>query len=120
MPVGRYTKSVLERAGLWTVVAPKAIGAQSVRQALDYVARGEVDAGFVYATDAAIMPDRVRVLFAAPTPTPIRYPVAVSEASAHDAAARRFVRFVARRRRRRCSRVTASPRDDAAIASRVA
>lgn len=95
VPVGRYTKSVLEQAGLWAVVEPKTIGAQSVRQALDYVARGEVDAGFVYATDAAIMPDKVRVLFTAPTPAPILYPIAVLKASTNDATARRFVRFIA-------------------------
>ena len=95
VPVGRYTKSVLEQAGLWTVVEPKMIGAQSVRQALDYVARGEVDAGFVYATDAAIMTDKVRVLFTAPTPAPILYPIAVLKASTSDATARRFVQFIA-------------------------
>ncbi len=95
VPVGRYTKSVLEQANLWTVVEPKMIGAQSVRQALDYVARGEVDAGFVYATDAAIMADKVRVLFTAPTPAPILYPIAVSKGSTNDATARRFVQFVA-------------------------
>ena len=95
VPVGRYTKSVLEQAGLWTVVEPKMIGAQSVRQALDYVARGEVDAGFVYATDAAIMTDKVRVLFAAPTPAPILYPVAVMKGSANEAVARKFVQFIA-------------------------
>lgn len=95
VPVGRYTKSVLEQAGLWSVVEPKMIGAQSVRQALDYVARGEVDAGFVYATDAAIMPDKVRVLFIAPTPAPILYPIAVLKASTNAATARRFVQFIA-------------------------
>ena len=47
VPVGRYTKGVLEKAGLWAAIEPKMIGAQNVRQALDYVARGEVDAGFV-------------------------------------------------------------------------
>src|SRR3954447_13811548 len=52
VPVGRYTKAVLEKAQLWSQVEAKMIGAQTVRQALDYVARGEVDAGFVYATDA--------------------------------------------------------------------
>src|SRR5690606_30842991 len=52
VPVGRYTKSVLDKAQLWSAIEPKMIGAQSVRQALDYVARAEVDAGFVYATDA--------------------------------------------------------------------
>ena len=95
VPVGRYTRTVLEQAGLWNVVEPKMIGAQSVRQALDYVARGEVDAGFVYATDAAIMSDRVRVLYTVPTPVPILYPIAPLKASANDALARKFVQFVA-------------------------
>ena len=94
VPVGRYTKSVLEQAGLWTVVEPKMIGAQSVRQALDYVARGEVDAGFVYATDAAIMADKVRVLFVAPTPAPILYSIATLKGATDDALAKKFVRFV--------------------------
>ena len=67
VPVGRYTKAVLEKAQLWSAIEPKMIGAQTVRQALDYVARGEVDAGFVYATDAAIMPDKVKVAFVVPT-----------------------------------------------------
>jgi len=53
VPVGRYTKGVLEAAGHWAAIEPKMVGANNVRQALDYVVRGEADAGFVYATDAA-------------------------------------------------------------------
>jgi len=94
VPVGRYTKAVLEQAQLWPQVAAKVVGAQTVRQALDYVARGEVDAGFVYATDAASMPDRVRVAFVVPTASPIRYPIAVVAASESAAEAERFVAFV--------------------------
>ncbi len=94
VPVGRYTQGVLERARLWPQIEAKMIGAQSVRQALDYVARGEVDAGFVYATDAALMPDRVRVAFVVPTETPIRYPIAVVAASRAAAEAQEFVAFV--------------------------
>src|SRR6218665_1557790 len=41
VPVGRYTKAVLEKANLWGAIEPKVVGAQNVRQALDYVARGE-------------------------------------------------------------------------------
>ncbi len=94
VPVGRYTRGVLEKARLWPAIEAKMVGAQSVRQALDYVARGEVDAGFVYATDAASMPGRVKVAFAVPTETPIRYPIAVVAASAAAVEAQQFVAFV--------------------------
>lgn len=94
VPVGRYTKGVLEAAGQWAAIEPKMIGANNVRQALDYVARAEVDAGFVYATDAAIMPDKVKVAFTVPTTTPILYPVAPLAASPNAALAQRFVDFL--------------------------
>jgi molybdate transport system substrate-binding protein len=81
-------------AGLWDVLKPKLINAQNVRQALDYVARGEVDAGFVYATDALILKDKVRVALEVPTSTTILYPAAAIAGSAHIDAARRFVDFL--------------------------
>ena len=95
VPVGRYTKGVLEAGGLWAAIEPKMIGAQNVRQALDYVARGEVDAGFVYATDAALMPEKVRSALTVPTTTPVLYPAAPVTASAQVALAQRFVEFLA-------------------------
>ena len=52
VPAGRYTKAALTTAGLWETLQPKYVFGASVRQALDYVGRGEVDAGFVYRTDA--------------------------------------------------------------------
>lgn len=94
VPVGRYTKGVLEAAGLWSALEPKTIGANTVRQALDYVARAEVDAGFVYATDAALMPDKVKVALTVPTPTPVRYPAAPIAASANAQPAAKFVEFL--------------------------
>jgi molybdate transport system substrate-binding protein len=94
VPVGRYTKAMLEQAKLWPAIEAKMIGAQSVRQALDYVARGEVDAGFVYATDAAIMPGKVKVAFTVATDLPVRYPIAPVAASASYVVAQRFVAYV--------------------------
>ena len=94
VPVGRYTKSVLEAANLWAAVEPKIVGANNVRQALDYVARGEVDAGFVYATDAALMPDKVKVAFAVPTAKPVLYPIATLAQAPNAAGAAKFVEFV--------------------------
>lgn len=94
VPVGRYAKGVLEKARLWQRIEPKLIGASSVRQALDYVARSEVDAGFVYATDAALMPEKVKVAFTVPTETPVLYPIAPVAGSANASDAARFVDFV--------------------------
>lgn len=94
VPVGRYTRGVLEAAGLWAAIEPKVIGAQNVRQALDYVARAEVDAGFVYATDAALMPGKVKVALTVANTTPILYPAAPVAASPNAAEAQRFVAFL--------------------------
>lgn len=94
VPAGRHAKRALETAGLWPQVRPKAIHAQNARQSLDYVARGEVDAGFVFATDAATMKDKVTVTLHVSLDRPITYPIAHTAGSAHTEAARRFVAFV--------------------------
>jgi len=94
VPVGRYTRNALEQAKLWSAVEPKAIYGTSVRQSLDYVARGEVDAGFVYATDAAVQKDKVTVVATIPTTTPVTYPIALIEKGPQVAAGRRFIAYV--------------------------
>ncbi|WP_322060452.1 molybdate ABC transporter substrate-binding protein [Paraburkholderia sp. J63] len=94
VPIGRYAKGTLEAAGLWDAVNAKSVLAGDVRQSLDYVARGEVDAGFVFATDAAIMPDRVKVAMTVPTQTPVTYPLALVEGSHHAADAKAFIAYV--------------------------
>ncbi len=95
VPAGRYAQQVLEARGLWTALRPKIVPADNARQVLDYVARGEVEAGFVYATDAASAGAKVRVVATVSGHAPIRYPVAVSSASAQPALARAFVQFLA-------------------------
>lgn len=94
VPVGRYTKGMLDKAGLTGQLGDKAVLAQNVRQCLDYVARGEVDAGFVYATDAAIARGKVDVALRLPATTPITYPIAVVAHAAHAGEARQFIAFV--------------------------
>jgi len=94
VPAGSYAKSALDAAGLWEALKPRYVFGQNVRQVLDYVARGEVDAGFVYATDAALMKDKVRVVATVPVSPPILYPIAVVKGSTDDPAARRFVELV--------------------------
>ncbi len=94
VPAGRYAKRVLQNAALWDVLQGKLVLAQNVRHALDYVARGEVDAGFVYATDAATQADKVRVALTLPTIPPVRYPIAVLADSPQRTLAGDFVNFV--------------------------
>lgn len=94
VPVGRYAKRALENAHLWAALNAKVINTQNVRQSLDYVARGEVEAGFVYQTDAAIMPDKVKIAFSVPLDENISYPVARTTTAANAAEAQRFVNYL--------------------------
>ncbi len=94
VPAGHYAQGALDKAGLWQDLKNKVISTQNVRQALDYVARAEVDAGFVYASDAQLMADKVKVALVVPTATPIQYPIAKVSASKQTDAAQAFIAFV--------------------------
>ncbi|WP_314262119.1 molybdate ABC transporter substrate-binding protein [Cardiobacterium hominis] len=94
VPVGRYTKSALDKAGLWDKLGERNLPTQNVRQSLDYVARGEADAGFVYATDAALMPDKVKVVLHVPLEAPPVYPIAVLKKSKAAEEGKRFIDYI--------------------------
>ncbi|GGD58337.1 molybdate ABC transporter substrate-binding protein [Aurantiacibacter arachoides] len=61
VPAGRYARAALQSMGLWDVLEPRVVPAESVRAALAFVERGEVPLGIVYATDAQAS-DGVRVI----------------------------------------------------------
>ena len=94
VPVGRYSKQALLDSNLWDVLTDKMINTQNVRQSLDYVARDEVDAGFVYATDAAIMADKVKVQFTVPLKTVVSYPIAVTYEGSAKEVSQQFIDFI--------------------------
>lgn len=94
VPAGRYAQAELERAGLWAALLPKLVFAENVRQALNYVSRAEVDAGFVYRTDALLDAARVRIDFALPVAGGVLYPMARVAASRNVEPADDFIAFV--------------------------
>jgi molybdate transport system substrate-binding protein len=96
VPVGQYAEESLRALGLWDRLQPKLVFSENVRQALDYVARGEVDAGFVYTTDAATRPRQVKEAFrpAEDTYQPVLYPVAVVAGARQPAIARDFLELL--------------------------
>ncbi|MBZ5637568.1 MAG: molybdate ABC transporter substrate-binding protein [Acidobacteriia bacterium] len=59
VPAGRYAEQALRWVGVLNALATRLIPGESVRQVLEYVARGEVAAGIVYATDPRAMGERV-------------------------------------------------------------
>ncbi len=96
VPAGQYTEQCLRSLGLWDALQPKYVFAENVRQVLEYVARDEVDAGFVYTTDLLTRPGAVKeVVRASQTSySPVTYPGAVVGASTHQALARAFLELV--------------------------
>ncbi|TLD70881.1 molybdate ABC transporter substrate-binding protein [Phragmitibacter flavus] len=65
VPVGRYAKAYLEKAGLWQSIEPKIVATENVRAALAAVESGNIDVGIVYKTDAAIS-KKVKVAYQVP------------------------------------------------------
>ena len=79
--------------GIYEQVEPKFLLAASVRDVLSYVEAGNVDAGIVYATDAAIT-DGVKIVAYAPSEIIIIYPVAVIKDSQNVEAAKAYIDFL--------------------------
>lgn len=94
VPVGTYAKAALMNLGVWTGIENRIARCATVRAALVLVERGEVPAGIVFATDAAVTP-KVRVVGTFPSGTHPRivYPVALvaGKATSH---ARHFLDFL--------------------------
>lgn len=97
VPAGQYAREALTNLGLWDQIQDRVSFGTNVTEALNQVAASSADAGIVYATDAASMPEDVRVIGEAPEGSlaePVIYPVAVVAASAHPEEARAFVDFL--------------------------
>lgn len=95
VPAGIYAKEYLTKVGLWEKLSSKVIPTQNVRAALAAVESGNVEAGFVYKTDALIS-KRVKVACEVPVAggPKIRYPVAALAASQNLPAAEKFLRYL--------------------------
>ncbi|KPD01475.1 Molybdate-binding periplasmic protein precursor [Geobacillus sp. BCO2] len=95
VPAGMYAKQTLEKAGLWEQVKAKLVYAKDVRQVLTYVETGNVDAGFVYRTDALVS-DNVKIAAAVPSGMhdPIVYPLGVVKTSKHLKEARELYDYL--------------------------
>ena len=78
VPAGKYARAWLEKSGQWAALKERVVPGVDVRAALSAVESGVVEAGIVYATDAAIS-KKVRVLFEVPpSEAPaISYPLAI-------------------------------------------
>lgn len=78
VPVGLYAEAALKTLGVWSIAEPRLVRVDSVRAALVLVERGEVPAGIVYATDAAVTSKvHIAARFPASTHPLIVYPLAL-------------------------------------------
>lgn len=95
VPVGVYTSKYLAGDGLWDKVKPKIVPVLDVRATLASVESGNVEAGFVYKTDAAIS-NKVKVVFEVPIEKgpKITYPIAIVKESKKKDAARDFLNYL--------------------------
>ena len=94
VPAGEYARQSIAAAGLSERLRPLLVGRKDVRAVLQSVESGEMNAGFVYATDARLAD--VVVLFALDSKThaPIVYEAVIVKAATQPALAARFVAFL--------------------------
>jgi len=92
VPAGIYARKWMEHFQLWPSMEPKVVPTENVRAALAAVESGNVDAGVIYKTDAAIS-KKVKVIFEVPAADcpKISYPVALVANAPQPEAAKKFL-----------------------------
>lgn len=95
VPAGQYARAALEHLGLWADVQPRLVLGEDARQVLNHVQSGEVEAGIVYATDAATSA-AVVIIAEAPAGShpPVSYPMAPIKASERPDQATAFAEYL--------------------------
>ena len=95
VPAGIYTKEYLSGLGLWDKLQSEMVPTENVRAALAAVESGDVDAGFIYKTDANIS-KKVKIAFSVPVEKgpKIRYPIAIVKEANNKSAAEGFLRYL--------------------------
>jgi molybdate transport system substrate-binding protein len=95
VPAGTYAKAYLEKLSLWPAVESKIVPCENVRAVLAAVESGNVDAGFVYKTDAAIS-KKVKVAYEVPAADApkISYPLALVKDAPQPEAAKELVAYL--------------------------
>src|SRR5207344_1894383 len=93
VPVGGYTRTVLKKMGLTSVLSKVVSQETDVRAVTGKVALGQADAGFVYVTDARAVSDQVTVIRIPAWAQPrVRYEIAVVSTSTNKPAARAWIK----------------------------
>ncbi len=98
VPAGQYAEKAMRDAGVYEKLATenKLVMAKDVREALLYADRGEVDAAFVYKTDAMLAKNAV-IIYTVPAELhdPISYPMGLTLTGEKNKSARAFYDFLA-------------------------
>lgn len=93
VPVGAYTRTVLRRMGLTSVLSKVVSQESDVKAVTGKVALGQADAGFVYATDTRAVSSEVTVIRIPAWAQPrVRYEIAVVTRSTNKVAARAWIK----------------------------
>lgn len=95
VPAGQYAQETFTNLKMWDTIKGKMVYTKDVRQALQYVGTGNVDAGVVYKTDALTSKD-VKIVATAGESThkPIIYPMGIIAHATHQKEAADFYQFL--------------------------
>ena len=94
VPAGEYARKALQHLGLLERYRARLVGQKDVRAVLNAVEQGELQAGFVYATDARVASVERLFVFDPATHPPIEYVAAALRRSGNPALARQFLGYL--------------------------